>query len=420
MPHDRCSAQRKRQQDSSNVAVQLVLSGFQNVIRDGRTSPLAPFASSAGAKRTLNHSSSHGSLGAELNALSRSPRDTFPRSWGRVEGQQAFGKAQAAQAHQLARSLPKQTEEALGGKGSYHSSKYGGDRASQHSGGHSSFKLPANLRGKTATGAATSSKQRPANPHRSSGRPLPIEEEHSVAGTDKHSRILGDRKDREKEKAAKKEERRKLARSLDPNTTRKAIGAAMRLDRGRAAAPAVDPIEWIANVRLEKENLSEDQTGGETSQNRDSDGVISSRLATSKIGRAGVAFGREGLTTEDETDAERVSPLKAWVMRSLASIVNFHALFSKRSSLRTHVRPYHVRSLGRPRAGVLAHQDQVPRELSSSSTAFRSREERQHQSQDAVLSATRIDETFEKGIAIGTAVFGDLRKILDWRADQVA
>ena len=278
------------------------MSGFQNVIRDGRTSPLAPFATSAG-KRSLHHSSSHGDLGADLNPLSRSPMDTFARSWGRMDAQQAsgsgFGRIHAAQ---LARSLPKQAgEDPTSRFGTSHqSSRYGGGSASQHSGGHSSFKVPANLRGKTVSGSAASAKQRPANPHRSSGRPLPIQEERS--GAEKHSRKLADRK--EKDRAAKKEERRKLAKALDPRTTKKAVGAAMRLDRGRAAAPAVDPIESIANVRLEKETDHEDLTGGETSQARDSDGALPSRLATSKGARAGVAFGREGLSTEDDTDAE--------------------------------------------------------------------------------------------------------------------
>lgn len=282
------------------------MSGFQNVIRDGRTSPLAPFGTSASNKRSLHHSSSHGDLGSELNMFSRSPKDAFARSWGRMEGQLAsgsgFGRMQASQAHQLARSLPKQAGEEGGSRfgTSHHSSKYGGGSASQHSGGHSSFKVPANLRGKPGTGTGASSKQRPANPHRSSGRPLPIQEERLV-GSDKRSQ-----RRKEQERAARKEERCKLAKSMDPRTTRKAVGAAMRLDRGRAAAPAVDPIEWIANVRLEKENLSEDQTGGETSQARDSDGTFPSRLATSIKGatRTGVAFGREGLTAEDETDAE--------------------------------------------------------------------------------------------------------------------
>ncbi|SPO29765.1 related to MTC5 - subunit of the SEA complex [Ustilago trichophora] len=278
------------------------MSGFQNVIRDGRTSPLAPFATSAG-KRSLHHSSSHGDLGADLNALSRSPMDTFARSWGRMEGQHAsangFGRAHAAQ---LAQSLPKQAGDDLTSRfgTSHHSSKYGGGGASQHSGGHSSFKVPVNLRGKAVSSSAAPGKQRPANPHRSSGRPMPIQEERS--GADKHSRKLVERK--QKDKVAKKEERRKLAKALDPRTTRKAVGAAMRLDRGRAAAPAVDPIEWIANVRLEKETDHED-TGRETSQARDSDGAMPSRLATSSKGaRMGVAFGREGLTTEDDTDAE--------------------------------------------------------------------------------------------------------------------
>ncbi|CDW99111.1 hypothetical protein [Sporisorium scitamineum] len=280
------------------------MSGFQSVIRDGRTSPLAPFGTSTG-RRSLNHSSSHGDLGADLNQLSRSPLQTLARSWGRVEAQQAFESGMGRmQAGQLARSLPKQAgEEHMGRFGtSYHSSKYGGGSASQHSGGHSSFKVSANLRGKNVPGSATSTKQRPSNHGRSSGRPLPIQEERSAG--DKHSKKQKERKDRDR--ASRKEERRKLAKASNP---KKAVGAAMRLDRGRAAAPAVDPIDWIANVRLEKEldhdrSLSEDQTGGETSQTRDSDGNLPSRLATSKGTRMGFAFGREGLTTEDDTDAE--------------------------------------------------------------------------------------------------------------------
>ncbi|SNX82027.1 related to MTC5 - subunit of the SEA complex [Melanopsichium pennsylvanicum] len=278
------------------------MSGFQNVIRDGRTSPLVPFATSAG-KRSLHHSSSHGDLGSELHPLSHSPRDTFPRSWGRVEGQQfsgsAFGRTYASQ---LARSLPKQAGEDHANRfgTSHRSSKYGGGSVSQHSGGHSAFKVPANRRGKTVSGSAAGGKQKSANPHQSSGRPLPIQEERN--GVEKHSGKLGDRK--EKDRAAKKEERRKLAKATDPRTTKGAVGAAMRLDRGRAAAPTVDPIEWIANVRLEKETADhEEQTGGETSNARDLDGMDPSRLTISKVAGAGVAFG-QGLTTEDDTDAE--------------------------------------------------------------------------------------------------------------------
>ncbi|TKY88794.1 hypothetical protein EX895_002425 [Sporisorium graminicola] len=282
------------------------MSGFQSVIRDGRTSPLAPFGSSQG-RRSLNHSSSHGDLGAGLNQLSRSPLQTLPRSWGRVEAQQVAESGMGRlQAGQLARSLPKQAgEEHISRFGtSHHSSKYGGGSASQHSGGgQSSFKVPANLRGKHVPGAAASTKQKPSNQGRSGIRPLPIQEERS--GGDKHSKKQKERRDRDK--ARKKEEMRKLDKAAN---SKKPVGGAMRLDRGRAAAPAVDPIEWIANVRLEKEldhdaSLSEGQTGGETSQARDSDGHRPSRLATSKGKRmGGVAFGREGLTTEDDTDAE--------------------------------------------------------------------------------------------------------------------
>ncbi|KAJ1022242.1 hypothetical protein NDA13_005156 [Ustilago tritici] len=288
-------------------------SGFQNVIRDGRMSSLAPFGSSAGNKRSLHHSSSHGDLGADLNPFSRSPRENFARSWGRMEGQQVFGsgfgRGSTSQMHQLARSLPKQAGEEGGSRfgTSYHSSsKYGGGSASQHSGGHSSFKVPANLRGKPVTGAGPASKQRPANPRRSSGRPLPIQEEFPIQEEQHGGLHKRSQRRREQERAAKREERRKLAKAMDTRTARKAVGAAMRLDRGRAAAPAVDPIEWIANVRLEKENLSEDQSGDETSQARDSDSIFPSGLATSVKGaaRTGVAFGREGLTTQDKTDAE--------------------------------------------------------------------------------------------------------------------
>lgn len=283
------------------------MSGFHNITRDGRTSPLAPFGSSAGARRNLNHSSSHGSLHADVNALSRSPQDTFARSWGRAEAQ-----SHVAQMHQLARSLPKQDVPSRFST-SHHSSKYGGGSASQHSGGHSSFKVPANVRGKTTIGSAGPSKQhRPGMPHRSSGRssgrPLPIQEERAATG--RHLRKVGEQGPTDKERAARKrKERRKLAKALDPNTTRKAVGAAMRLDRGRAAAPAVDPIEWIANVRLEREtdhdiNSSDNQAGGDTSRNHDSDSVVPGRPAASKGPRLGVAFGREGQTTEDDTDAE--------------------------------------------------------------------------------------------------------------------
>ncbi|SJX64930.1 related to MTC5-subunit of the SEA complex [Sporisorium reilianum f. sp. reilianum] len=257
------------------------MSGFQSVLRDGRTSPLAPFGTSAG-HRSLNHSSSHGDLGVDLSQLSRSPMQT------------------------LARSLPKQAEEHVGRLGtSYHSSKYEGGSASQQSGGgQSSFKVPASWRGKHVPGTAGSSKQWTANNGRSSGRPLPIQEERS--GGDRQLKKHKER--REKERASRREERRKLAKASDP---KKAVGAAMRLDRGRAAAPAVDPIEWIANVRLEKEldhdrSLSEDHTGGETSQTRDSDGIGPSRLAANRGTRMG--FGREGLTTEDDTDAESGFP----------------------------------------------------------------------------------------------------------------
>lgn len=284
------------------------MSGFQNVIRDGRTSPLAPFATSAGAKRGLNHSSSHGDLGLEVNRLSRSPVDTFGRSWGRAETREnGSGRVPNPQTHQLAQSLPKQTEEegSIRFGTSHHSSKYGGGSASQHSGGRSSFRIRANVRSKTGAGATTSSHQRPANPLLSSRRPLPIQEERS--GAERYSRKLGERK--EEDRAARKEERRKLAKAIDPRTTRKAVGAAMRLDRGRAAAPAVDPIEWIANVRLEKgsdndRNLSDGQISGGTSHAHDPDGIISSHLATSKGAHTRLYLGEEGLTAEDDTDAE--------------------------------------------------------------------------------------------------------------------
>lgn len=282
------------------------VSGFQNIIRDGRTSPLAPFGSSAGGKRSLHHSSSHGSLGADLNALSRSPVESFARSWGRGETQQALastGRAHAAQMNQLARSLPKQGGQEMAARfgSSHHSgSKYGGGAASQHSGGHSSFKL----RTKATAGSGASTKHRPAMPHRSSGRRhLAIQEEHDAS--DKHPQKAGEMSRKEK----RREERRKLAKAMDPNATKKAIGAAMRLDRGRTAAPAVDPIEWISNVRLEKEteqdrNLSADQTGGDTSQGHGSDGIVPGRPTAGKGARPLVAFGREGGTTEDDTDAE--------------------------------------------------------------------------------------------------------------------
>ena len=285
------------------------MSGFQSVIRDGRTSPLAPFGTSTG-RRSLNHSSSHGDLGADLNQLSRSPLDAFPRSWGRVEAQKASESAMGRlHAAQLARSLPKQAGEELVGRfgTSYHSSKHGGGGASHHSGGQSSFKVPASLRGKHVPGVSNAAKQRSLNQNRSSGRPLPIREERG--GADKHSKKQSERERKDRDRARRKEEKRKTAKASVAYGSKKAVGAAMRLDRGRTTAPAVDPIEWIANVRLEKEqdherDLSEDQTGGETSRTRDSDGNMPLRLATSKGSRIGVVLGRDGLTTEEDTDAE--------------------------------------------------------------------------------------------------------------------
>ncbi|GAC96077.1 hypothetical protein PHSY_003656 [Pseudozyma hubeiensis SY62] len=283
------------------------VSGFQSVLRDGRASPLAPFgASSGGRQRGLNHSSSHGDLGADLNQLSRSP--ILARSWGRVEGQRASEKgSDRVHTTQLARSLPKQAGESNMSRfgSSLHSGTHVGGSASQHSGGHSSFKLPANLRNKSIGGSGATAKQRSLTQNRSSARPLPIQEERS--GAREHSRKHSERKD--KDKAARREERRKQSKRSDPRDGKRGVGAAMRLDRGRAAAAAVDPIEWIANVRLEKEadhdrNLSEDQTGGETSQTRDSDGIGPPRLAANRGKRGGVAFGRGGLTTEDDTDVD--------------------------------------------------------------------------------------------------------------------
>jgi WD40 repeat protein len=291
------------------------MSGFQNIVRDGRTSPLAPFATSVGAarRRSLHHSSSHGDLSTDLNQFSRSPNDTFGRSWGRLDAQQAFtggsARAQATQMHQLARSLPKHAGEGGGGRfgASYQSSRHGGGSASQHSGGQSSFKVPASLRSKTASNSASASKQRPPNPGRSSGRPLPIQEEQHGAG--KKSRRHGD-STQKGDKAARKEERRRLAKAMDPNATKKAVGAAMRLDRGRTAAPAVDPIEWIANVRLENDetdldrNASEDHAGDDDGKKQRYDGHVASGLAAGKAVRSAVGFGREGPSTEDDTDGE--------------------------------------------------------------------------------------------------------------------
>ncbi|KAI3492996.1 hypothetical protein L1887_42371 [Cichorium endivia] len=291
------------------------MSGFQNIVRDGRTSPLAPFATSVGAarRRSLHHSSSHGDLSTDLNQFSRSPNDTFGRSWGRLDAQQAFtggsARTQATQMHQLARSLPKHAGEGGGGRfgASYQSSRHGGGSASQHSGGQSSFKVPASLRSKTASNSASASKQRPPNPGRSSGRPLPIQEEQHGAG--KKSRRHGD-STQKGDKAARKEERRRLAKAMDPNATKKAVGAAMRLDRGRTAAPAVDPIEWIANVRLEKDetdldrNASEDHAGDDDGKKQRYDGHVASGLAAGKAVRSAVGFGREGPSTEDDTDGE--------------------------------------------------------------------------------------------------------------------
>lgn len=274
------------------------LSGFQNVLRDGRASPLAAFGTSSGGgrRRSLHHSSSQGDLGMDFNQLSRSP--VLARSWGRVEASESG--TGLLHASQLARSLPKQAIDDHMGRlaTSQHSGKYGGGNASHHSGGHSSFKIPASLRNKSISGSGAASKQRLSNQQISSGRPLTIQEERS---SHKHSKKYSERKD--KDKTGRKEERRKPAKASDSRNSKKGVGAAMRLDRGRAAAPAVDPIEWIANVRMEKD-LSEDHTGGETSQTRDSDGMGPSRFVSSKGNRMGVAFGRGGLTTEDETDAD--------------------------------------------------------------------------------------------------------------------
>ncbi|EST09428.2 WD40 repeat [Kalmanozyma brasiliensis GHG001] len=266
-------------------------SGFQNLVRDGKTSPFAAFGTSASGRRmSLNHSSSHGDLSSDLKGLSRSPMETFGRSWGRGDRQAAdngFGRGHGGQ---LARSLPKQAGEDLASRfgASHHSSKHIGAGTSQHSGGQSSFKVPANLRGKS-TGSTSAIKQRTLNPSRPSGRPLPIQEEQR-SGAVKSSRKPSERKD--KDRAGRKEERRKIAKASDPRTIKKAVGAAMRLDRGRTAAPAVDPIEWIANVRLEKEPDHEplSDAGGESD-------------AFAPPPTRGVAFNR-GLTTEDDTDAE--------------------------------------------------------------------------------------------------------------------
>ncbi|PWZ01935.1 WD40 repeat-like protein [Testicularia cyperi] len=272
-------------------------SGFQGGMRDGRTSPAQAFSSSyGGGGRSLNHSSSHGNLSSGFEALSRSPMDTYGRSLGKVE------------AAILARSLPKQSDKGASSyrlATSHHSARFAGG-TSQHS-GNSSFKVPPNLRGGALAGSQRSGKQRSQQPHQqqpqqqqqSSGRPSAIKEERSKQKNDRAGRRSDGKTSESSKHAAASKARKK--------PSRKAVGAAMRLDRGRTAAPVVDPVEWIANVRMEKDTSNDTRMSDDTfmmaSTKRRERGL--DRFGSNNVAAALAFGGRDGASTEDDTDAER-------------------------------------------------------------------------------------------------------------------
>ncbi len=339
-----CSAQRQGQwqQDSGDFALQLVhvwLSEYRSRWQD---KPLAPFATSVGAarRRSLHHSSSHGDLSTDLNQFSRSPNDTFGRSWGRFDASRHLRAdllerklRRCISSHDRCRSMLAKGEVAVSDVIS--SSRHGGGSASQHSGGQSSFKVPASLRSKTAStrlGVKAETFRILAG--------LRVDRCQYKRSSMERARIPQARgQHTEGDKAARKEERRRLAKAMDPNATKKAVGAAMRLDRGRTAAPAVDPIEWIANVRLENDETDLDRNASEIMRATDDgkkqryDDNVASGHAAGKAVRSAVGFGREGTVYRGRHElANPDSRCKVLVTRSSASTASCHGSSSRRWS----------------------------------------------------------------------------------------
>lgn len=121
-----------------------------------------------------------------------------------------------------------------------------------------------------------------AKPHqRSSGRPLAIQEEHS-----------------ESTKSAKGKSKAKEKMS-GKRADGAAMGAAMRLDRGRMAGPAVDPVEWIANVRMEKDDSAPETVATHAARTGRAHGrgILAAQQS--------IANGaKDEMATEEESDAE--------------------------------------------------------------------------------------------------------------------
>ncbi|EPQ26720.1 uncharacterized protein PFL1_05699 [Pseudozyma flocculosa PF-1] len=239
-------------------------SGFQNIIRDGRASPVAAFSSSFGQRpldrRVVHHSSSQSSLRGDL-AAARRQGEMLPRSLGRAE---LYGRSLTGlPGSSLPRGIPAAAAAAAAADSAHNPSKAGTSfrsarlPASNKSG--SSFKLPDGLREGAVSKIPAGVSARKMRP----GRSHPIQEEADEAGHHKHSRL----KDKQRERD------HTLAKDADPTSRRKktgrrALGAPMRLDRARLAGPAVDPIGWIANVRIQKDSgedskqVSDDATNG--------------------------------------------------------------------------------------------------------------------------------------------------------------
>ncbi|KAN0061898.1 hypothetical protein ACQY0O_005892 [Thecaphora frezii] len=273
-------------------------SGFQSGFKEGRMSPAAAFSSSLGHRpfdRRIYPSSSHSSLRGDRPAL-QEQTDALPRSLGRAD---LYGRSMAgplgsslprglpagvaAQTAALAVSPARQMHRI--GTPHHQSSRL---PESNKSGG--SFKLPNSLREGAVPKLPGNKAARKARP----GRSYSIQEE----GFAKCEGNAAREADGAKEADAKDATARRKKHS------RRTLGAPMRLDRARLAGPAVDPIGWIANVRIQRESGDDSRQVSDDATNGRGSGREMSRQASGKGTSTGGGGNGGGMTSAGETDGE--------------------------------------------------------------------------------------------------------------------